>query len=96
QVAGHAASLSRLDGIIFTGGIGENSSLIRRLVLDHLQVFNIEIDQEKNDLSNRFGERVISTENSRVTCAVIPTNEEKMIALDAIRLCDITLAPLTV
>ncbi|GAB2657891.1 propionate kinase [Vibrio panuliri] len=96
QIAGHAASLSRLDGIIFTGGIGENSSLIRRLVLEHLQVFNIELHQEKNDLSNRFGERIITTENSRVTCAVIPTNEEKMIALDAIRLSDISLSTLNV
>lgn len=96
HIAGHAASLSRLDGIIFTGGIGENSSLIRRLVLEHLQVFKLEIDEEKNDLSNRFGERIISTANSCVTCAVIPTNEEKMIALDAIRLSDINLATFNV
>ncbi|XPE56499.1 hypothetical protein ACNKHW_19790 [Shigella flexneri] len=35
HIAGHAASLRRLDRIIFTGGIGENSSLIRRLVMEH-------------------------------------------------------------
>lgn len=86
HIAGHAASLHRLDGIIFTGGIGENSSLIRRLVMEHLAVLGVEIDTEMNNRSNSFGERIVSSENARVICAVIPTNEEKMIALDAIHL----------
>ncbi|TJG23170.1 propionate kinase [Escherichia coli] len=86
HIAGHAASLRRLDGIIFTGGIGENSSLIRRLVMEHLAVLGVEIDTEMNNRSNSFGERIVSSENARVICAVIPTNEEKMIALDAIHL----------
>ncbi|MEC9637251.1 propionate kinase [Escherichia marmotae] len=86
HIAGHAASLHRLDGIIFTGGIGENSSLIRRLVMEHLAVLGVEIDTEMNNRSNSYGERIISSENASVICAVIPTNEEKMIALDAIHL----------
>ncbi|EPD7280570.1 TPA: propionate kinase [Escherichia coli] len=86
RIAGHAASLRRLDGIIFTGGIGENSSLIRRLVMEHLAVLGVEIDTEMNNRSNSCGERIVSSENARVICAVIPTNEEKMIALDAIHL----------
>ena len=86
HIAGHAASLRRLDGIIFTGGIGENSSLIRRLVMEHLAVLGVEIDTEMNNRSNSCGERIVSSENARVICAVIPTNEEKMIALDAIHL----------
>ncbi|EFC9788132.1 propionate kinase [Escherichia coli] len=86
HIAGHAASLRRLDGIIFTGGIGENSSLIRRLVMEHLAVLGVVIDTEMNNRSNFFGERIVSSENARVICAVIPTNEEKMIALDAIHL----------
>ncbi|MCU6217714.1 propionate kinase [Enterobacter bugandensis] len=86
HIAGHAASLHRLDGVIFTGGIGENSTLIRALVVEHLKVFGIALDEAKNALPGSAGERVISTESSRVTCAVIPTNEEKMIALDALRL----------
>lgn len=77
HIAGHAASLHRLDGIIFTGGIGENSSLIRRLVMEHLAVLGVEIDTEMNNRSNSFGERIVSSENARVICAVIPTNEEK-------------------
>ena len=86
HIAGHAASLHRLDGIVFTGGIGENSKLIRQLVTDRLKVFGVELDPLKNALPGSAGERIITTDNSRVPCAVIPTNEEKMIALDAIRL----------
>lgn len=90
HIAGHAASLHRLDGVIFTGGIGENSKLIRALVAEHLKVFGILLDEAKNALPGSAGERVISTHSSRVVCAVVPTNEEKMIALDALRLGKVT------
>ncbi len=83
---GHAAALQRLDGIIFTGGIGENSVLIRRLVSERLAVFGLAMDAARNQQPNSAGERLISADGSRVRCAVIPTNEERMIALDAIRL----------
>lgn len=86
HIAGHAASLTRLDAVIFTGGIGENSVLIRQLVIEHLQVLGIKLAPEMNQQPNSFGERIISAKDSRILCAVIPTNEEKMIALDAIRL----------
>ena len=86
HIAGHAASLHRLDGIIFTGGIGENSALIRQLVIEHLAVLGVNIDSDRNNLPNSYGERIISREDARVICTVIPTNEEKMIALDAIYL----------
>ncbi|RAY71313.1 propionate kinase [Enterobacter hormaechei] len=90
HIGGHAASLHRLDGVIFTGGIGENSTLIRALVAEHLKVFGIALDEAKNALPGSAGARVISTDTSRVACAVIPTNEEKMIALDALRLGKVT------
>ncbi|MDY1037874.1 propionate kinase [Lelliottia sp. CFBP8978] len=92
HIAGHAASLHRLDGVVFTGGIGENSRLIRQLVTERLQVFGIELDDEKNALPGSAGERIITIDTSRVPCAVIPTNEEKMIALDALRLGKAALA----
>lgn len=85
HIGGHAASLKQLDAIVFTGGIGENSVLIRRLVLEHLRVFGVKVDETKNALPNSHGERIISQASSPVMAAVIPTNEEKMIALDAIR-----------
>ncbi|MEB0952291.1 propionate kinase [Citrobacter sedlakii] len=86
HIAGHAASLHRLDGIVFTGGIGENSVLIRRLVAERLAVLGVTLDSGRNSLPNSHGERIISASDARVMCAVIPTNEEKMIALDAIQL----------
>lgn len=86
HIAGHAASLNHLDGIIFTGGIGENSVLIRRLVIEHLAVFGVNIDDKLNQMPNSAGDRIISGNSARVMCAVIPTNEEKMIAIDAIHL----------
>lgn len=86
HIGGHASSLRRLDGVIFTGGIGENSVLIRNLVMERLKVFGIEVDEAKNAQPNRVGPRVVSGAQSRTVAAVIPTNEEKMIAQDAIRL----------
>ncbi|HDT6506931.1 TPA: propionate kinase [Klebsiella aerogenes] len=86
HIAGHAASLRRLDAIIFTGGIGENSILIRQLVIEHLAVFGVSLNDALNKQPNSAGERIISSREARVISAVIPTNEEKMIALDAIHL----------
>jgi propionate kinase len=85
HIGGHAASLTKLDVIIFTGGIGENSELIRQLTLDHLAVFGLEIDEVKNHLRRTGDAEIITSSSSKVIAAVIPTNEEKMIALDAMR-----------
>ncbi|MGL4508110.1 MAG: propionate/acetate kinase, partial [Aeromonas sobria] len=86
HIGGHATSLRQLDAVIFTGGIGENSAFIRQLVCERLQVFGIAMSEELNKQPNTMGCRVISAHSSAMFAAVIPTNEEKMIALDAIRL----------
>lgn len=85
HIGGHATSLKRLDAIIFTGGIGENSALIRELTLKHLAVFGFELDEDKNNHCKADPMCVISKGDGPIA-AVIPTNEEKMIALDTIRL----------
>ncbi|MGF1759614.1 acetate kinase [Photobacterium sagamiensis] len=89
-VAGYTATLEgRLDAIVFTGGIGENSAPIREMVLNRLAILGVEVDGEKN-LKARFGgEGVITTDNSRVPAMVVSTNEELVIAEDTARLADI-------
>lgn len=75
----------RLDAIVFTGGIGENSELVRRLVMQKISLIGFELDQDKN-LAARFGNAgFISKDNSR-PAIVIPTNEELVIAQDVARL----------
>lgn len=78
-VGAYYAELGGLDHLVFTGGIGENSSLVREKVCRAVAHFGIELDMEKN--AQRSSEpRVISTENSRVKVWVIPANEELGIA----------------
>ncbi|OEE71580.1 acetate kinase [Vibrio genomosp. F6] len=89
-VASYTATLEgRLDAIVFTGGIGENSAPIREMVLNRLAFFGIEVDSAAN-LKARFGgEGTITTENSRVPAMVISTNEELVIAEDTAELAGI-------
>ena len=84
-IASYTVPLGRLDALIFTGGIGENSDLIRANVLNMLEIFNFEVDSERNAAA-RFGKQgQITTDNGPVAL-VIPTNEEWVIAEDAIAL----------
>ena len=71
--------LDGADAIVFTAGIGENSSTIRSAVLRNLEWFGISLDTEKNQ-ATRGGETVISTPSSRVPVWVVPTNEEIVVA----------------
>jgi len=79
-IGAYTAALGGLDAVVFTGGIGENSSEVRKEVLSNLEVLGIELDEEKNLMKD--GERVITKDNSKVKVFVIPTNEELVIALD--------------
>jgi acetate kinase len=76
------SSLGGLDGFVFTGGIGENSPVIRALVCRRLAWLGVEIDSE----ANQAGAPKISTTASRVTVRVIPTDEERMIAMHTLEL----------
>ena len=85
-VASYTCALSHLDAIVFTGGIGENSSLIRSQVSKSLHLLGIAIDEEAN-LAARFGQAgEIQSHGSDKKILVIPTNEELVIAQDAARL----------
>ncbi len=83
QIASYMVPLQRLDALIFTGGIGENSDIIRKKVITQLGFLGMECDTQAN-LDARFGQQgVISTEQSRIKAVVMPTNEEWVIALDS-------------
>ena len=79
-IGSYVFALGGVDAIVLTAGVGENSSDMRQRIFDGLEELGIQLDQELN--AQRGGERVISSEDSRVKVLVIPTNEELMIAKD--------------
>ncbi len=78
-IGAYAASMNGLDAIIFTAGIGENSSYMRALVCADLDYLGIAIDTTKNEVRSKEN-RDISAASARVKTLVIPTNEELEIA----------------
>lgn len=83
-IGSYAARMNGVDAIIFTAGIGENSSTIRERVLTGLEFMGVYWDKDLNE--QRGEERFLSYPFSPVKVMVIPTNEEVMIARDTIRL----------
>jgi acetate kinase len=84
HIGGLATSLTRLDALVFTGGIGENSRFIRATVIENLAIFGFRLD---NELNARNGDMlgVIST-GPGPKVVVIETKEELMIARAALAL----------
>lgn len=78
-IGSYMALLPRIDAIVFTGGIGENSSLIREKILDNFP-FGIELEINKNNNNSTL----ISTKSSKVKVMVIKTNEELYIAQESL------------
>lgn len=83
-VGAYAAAMGGVDVLVFTAGVGENSSPTRAAVCEGLEFLGIKIDPEKNAVRGK--EADISAVDSRVRVLVIPTNEELMIARDTKRL----------
>lgn len=81
-IGAYAADLDGVDVLIFTAGIGENSSVIREMVCENLTFLGIELDPQMNQKNNRR----ISTETSKVEVLVVETNEELMIVRDTYHL----------
>ena len=76
--------LEGTDYIVFTAGIGENSPLVRQMVIDKFAYLGIKLDEEKNNTRGING--IISTEDSTVKVVVLSTDEELMIAKDTYNL----------
>ncbi|MDD4690778.1 MAG: acetate kinase [Eubacterium aggregans] len=83
-IGAYVAAMDGVDGIIFTAGLGENSSIDRAEICNGLKYLGITLDKEKN--SKRGEPMVITTPESRTKVMVIPTNEELMIARDTVEL----------
>ncbi len=84
QIAAYAGIMGGVDVIVFTAGIGENSSLTRKECLNGLEFLGFNIDDERNAIRGEIQE--ISTKDSKVKVYEIPTNEELMIARDTVKL----------
>jgi len=84
-IGAYAAAMEGLDAVAFTGGIGENSPEVRLAATRGLEFLGLEIDEEANAKAPRGEEVMISRPGSRAAIAIIPTNEERVIARDTVR-----------
>lgn len=81
QIGAYIAAMNGVDAIVFTAGVGENSSVLRQTILEQMTWLGVDVDAELNKV--RSGDpRIISKPESRVKVMVIPTNEELVIARD--------------
>jgi acetate kinase len=76
EIGSLTATLGGLDALIFTGGIGEHSAVIRKLICERERWLGIEID----DAANQNNEIKIHSAQSKISVLTIPTNEESIIA----------------
>jgi acetate kinase len=88
HLGGLATSLPRLDALVFTGGIGENSATVRSKTMARLKAFGVLEDEEANKRTIR-GETGVVSRGPGPIVAVVPTNEEWMIARDTAELAGV-------
>jgi acetate kinase len=82
----YVASMGGLDAVLFTGGIGQGSAEVRALALQGLECMGITLDAKRNRDARGFDEVCrISTDDSKVAALVVPTDEERMMAREALR-----------
>ena len=84
-IGSYAAVLNGVDAIVFTGGIGEHSDLMRALVMSDMEYLGVDFDFEANK-GRGDGIREISKPNSKVKVLILPTNEELSIARETLHL----------
>lgn len=86
-IGAYTAAMNGLDVLVFTAGVGENSSFLREKICEQLTYLGLEINKEHNE-KRSSEDRKISTEDSKVDVCVIPTNEELVIARDTYQLVE--------
>ncbi|PIE60984.1 MAG: acetate kinase [Desulfobacterales bacterium] len=80
-IGAYCAVLGRVDALVFTAGVGENDEIVRPLTLEGLDFLGIELDMDKNKIRSSEP-RTITTENSQIPVWVVPTDEERQIAIE--------------
>lgn len=85
-IGAYMVKMGRVDAIIFTAGIGENTPVMRDAITKNLEAFGIKVDPEKNEKAIRGAQMDISADDSKVKVLVVPTNEELMIAKETLEL----------
>jgi acetate kinase len=85
-IGAYMAAMGGLDAILFTGGIGQGSAEVRALALQNLDCMGVSLDPQRNREARGFDDVCrISTDSSKVTVLVVPTDEERMMAREAMR-----------
>src|SRR6185503_10191408 len=84
-IGAYVAAMGGLHTVIFTGGVGQGSAVIRALALQGLDCMGITLDDQRNRDAKGFDEvSRISTDSSKITVLVVPTDEERMMAREAL------------
>ena len=84
RIGSSAAAMGGVDAVVFTAGVGENSSTLRAKIVEGLEFLGLHMDPVKNQVRGK--DAIISTDDSPGKILLIPTNEELMIALDTAKL----------
>ena len=84
-IGAYVASMGGLDTVIFTGGIGQGSGVVRALALQGLECMGIALDAKRNQDARADEISRISSDDSKVTVLIVPTDEERMMAREALR-----------
>jgi acetate kinase len=84
-VGAYLAAMNGADAVIFTGGVGENSSVIRARICDGLEWLGLALDPPRNEAQTAGREGLITRDDARLAAYVIPTDEELLIARDTVR-----------
>jgi acetate kinase len=84
-IGAYVASMGGLDAVVFTGGVGQGSKAVRALALQGLDCMGIKLDDQRNREAPVDENSLVSSDDSNVAVLVVPTDEERMIAREAIR-----------
>jgi acetate kinase len=84
-IGAYVASMGGLDTVIFTGGVGQGSAVVRAFALQGLECMGITLDNGRNQDARADETNRISSDDSKVAVLVVPTDEERMMAREALR-----------